>query len=203
MDSYKTLKNNSEGEITEKRSRFIAVAYKVATEQEAMERITAVKKKHFSAKHNVFAYRLKNGEERYSEDGEPQGTAAAPILELLRNLELTDCLIVVTRYFGGILLGTGGLVRAYTAAAKSAIDNTEICQFVLHDIVRINFDYALYGRIEGIIQQFSGSITDSDFADEVSIFAAIPKNMTHSFIDKIVDSSNGAANVEITGEIFK
>ncbi|MBQ8533742.1 MAG: YigZ family protein [Clostridia bacterium] len=203
MNSYKTIDRFAEGEITEKRSRFIAVAYPVENEQQAADIITSVKKKHFSAKHNVFAYRLKSGEERYSEDGEPQGTAAAPILDLLRSLDLSDCLVVVTRYFGGILLGTGGLVRAYTSAAKAALDKSGTKEYVLHTVNKITFEYSLYGRVEGIVSSFGGSIIDSDFADEVCIFAAIKKDMSEPFCKKIIDSTNGTATVESVREIFK
>ncbi len=203
MNSYKTLAKFGEGEITEKRSRFIAVAYPVDSEQKAAELVTAVKKKHFSAKHNVFAYRLKSGEERYSEDGEPQGTAAAPILDLLRSLDITDCLVVVTRYFGGILLGTGGLVRAYTAAAKTALDAAETEEFTLHTINKITFEYSLYGRVEGLVSTFGGSIVESDFADEVKMYAAIAKDKNDAFCKKLIDSTNGSATVEFVREIFK
>ena len=120
MQEYQTLTREAQYEFTEKRSRFIGYARPVTTEQEALDFIAAIRSKHWDAKHNVYAYRLREGHiSRYSDDGEPSGTAGIPVLSVLQKGDLTDCVIVVTRYFGGILLGGGGLVRAYSHAAAS------------------------------------------------------------------------------------
>ena len=122
LDTFFTIRENEyKAEIVEKKSKFIAVLCKVNSEKEALEKLEQIRKEHRNARHNVFAYRIPNVNERYSDDGEPSGTAGVPILDILRGEKLENVLVVVTRYFGGILLGTGGLVKAYSTVAKNAI----------------------------------------------------------------------------------
>ena len=131
MDSFITIKENAKTEIVEKKSKFICNLIKVETQQQAEEIIKQTKKKYYDARHNCIAYRVIEDEkiiEKASDDGEPSGTAGPPMLNLLQKQELTNVIVIVTRYFGGILLGTGGLVRAYTQCAKTAIDNASIIQ---------------------------------------------------------------------------
>ena len=126
-DSYKTIKQVAEGYYTEKRSRFIATASFADTEEKALAVLNAVRAANRTARHNVYAYRLREGNrERYSDDGEPAKTAGTPALEVLQHSGLTDLIVVITRYFGGVLLGTGGLVRAYTTATARALENAEV-----------------------------------------------------------------------------
>ena len=145
------LKNGS-GEIEEKKSRFICHIFKIKSEEEAEEYITAVKKKYWDARHNCYAYVTgdKGQIQRFSDDGEPQGTAGKPMLDILNSYGLTDCILVVTRYFGGVLLGTGGLIRAYQAAAKEGIKNSDVAQVCDGITAVITTDYNAYGKLQYI-----------------------------------------------------
>ena len=141
VNEYYSILENCEYELIEKKSRFISNLIYVENEEEAKQKITEIKKKFYDAKHNVFAYRVyANGNiiDKYSDDGEPSGTAGKPILDMLKQKEICNVLIVVTRYFGGILLGTGGLVRAYTGAAKLCIDNSKIHLIENSSVLQIN-----------------------------------------------------------------
>ena len=126
LDKYTTIEAKVDGEIVEKKSKFIANVFPVENEEEALKVLEEVKKLHRDARHNVFVYRIANGSERASDDGEPSGTAGVPILDILRGMKLQNILVVVTRYFGGILLGTGGLVRAYTDSTKEALKKLKL-----------------------------------------------------------------------------
>ena len=149
MTEYIVPYQDAESEFTEKRSRFITHLYKVETEAEARARIEEMKKKYYDARHNCWCYLLQEGGVvRYSDDGEPQGTAGMPALNVLQKEELTDCVLVVTRYFGGILLGGGGLVRAYSHAAKIAVDAGGIVTRAECSVVKIRCDYTFYGHPE-------------------------------------------------------
>ena len=146
------LKNGS-GEIEEKKSRFICHIFKIKSEEEAEEYITAVKKKYWDARHNCYAYVTgdKGQIQRFSDDGEPQGTAGKPMLDILNSYGLTDCLLVVTRYFGGVLLGTGGLIRAYQAAAKEGIKNSDIALCIFNLFYIKNRSFLLVCHLEFIL----------------------------------------------------
>ena len=146
MKPYKTLGHYAAEEYIVKKSRFIGYAKPVKTEKEALDFIAEISKKHWDATHNVYAYSLREGGiKRYSDDGEPQGTAGMPVLNVLTQEEVTDCVVVVTRYFGGILLGGGGLVRAYTHSAKIGVDAAEIITLVPWSVCTIQCDYTFYG----------------------------------------------------------
>ncbi|MCD8214860.1 MAG: YigZ family protein, partial [Clostridiales bacterium] len=148
--SYKTVKHYGTDEVVVKKSRFIADVYPAETEAEALERISEVKKKYHDARHNCCAYRIgKKGEFlKYSDDGEPQGTAGIPMLDILKGEDITDAVVIVTRYFGGILLGTGGLVRAYSQAAKAGLKAAETVTMTLYRRTEITSDYSLHGKIQ-------------------------------------------------------
>ena len=163
MDCYHTIYKGGTGEIIEKKSRFIAEAYPVSGEEEAFFRLEEVKKRYWDARHHCWAYVIGRNPslERMSDDGEPAGTAGKPILEVIRGRELTDVFIVVTRYFGGTLLGTGGLVRAYTSAAAEALSHTEIITRIHGFKLKITTDYTGLGKLQYILAQRGLAILDT------------------------------------------
>ena len=203
MPSYKTVKKRAHDEFTEKRSRFIGYVCPVQTVEEANGFISEIKQKHWDAKHNVYAYILRDGNiKKYSDDGEPQGTAGMPALNVLQKEELTDCVLVVTRYFGGILLGGGGLVRAYSHAAKIAVDAGGIVTRAECSIVKIRCDYTFYGRLASLIPEQGGIVEDTAFEDVVTVKMRIPQELEPAFEARLVDLSNGTCRGEITDTVF-
>jgi uncharacterized YigZ family protein len=176
-----TVKGVSIGEYEEKKSKFIAVLCPVSTEEEASAVIDEIKKKNVGARHNVYAFRLSSGTERSSDDGEPSGTGGKPLLEILKAGNLSDVLVVVTRYFGGVLLGTGGLKRAYTAAANEALK----LSVKLHKrlAVRMSFtvDYSYFDRLNFLIEKSQGEITEKNFTNEVSLTVVMPATEYENF----------------------
>ena len=149
---YQTIAKAAQDEFVEKRSRFIGYAKPVVTEAEAIAFVEAIRAKHREATHNVYAYIVReNNIARYSDDGEPHGTAGMPVLEVMRGAELQDIAVVVTRYFGGTLLGTGGLVRAYGKGAKIAIEAAGIVRMALCDVCSMTFDYSYYARLQALV----------------------------------------------------
>ena len=170
MDQYRTVKNEAEDEFVERRSRFIGRVKPVKTEEDAVSFIRACKSKYWDASHNVYAYSLREGSvRRYSDDGEPQGTAGVPVLEVLQKSGVTDLVVVVTRYFGGVLLGAGGLVRAYSHGAKIALDAGRIITMALCQTAELVCDYNQYGRLLSLIPEAGGVVTDTQFTDVVEI----------------------------------
>ncbi|MBQ2092919.1 MAG: YigZ family protein, partial [Clostridia bacterium] len=189
---YLTIENAAQDEFTEKRSRFIGYAKPVTTEAEATAFIEEIRKKHWDAKHNVYAYVLREGNaQRYSDDGEPQGTAGVPTLDVLKKQGVTDCVVVVTRYFGGILLGGGGLVRAYSHAASIALQAAGIVEMRSFTSCETMLDYNLYGRLPALIAELSGKVTDTDFADAVRVKFLIPEEFLPLFAEKFADLTLG------------
>ena len=192
MDTYKTILYNSSYELTEKRSKFIANIKPVKSENEAANFINEIKSKHWDARHNVYAYLIKEQNiSRYSDDGEPQGTAGLPMLEVIKKQELTNIVAVVTRYFGGILLGTGGLVRAYSTACKNAIECADIITMYPCYKACIKCDYNLYGKISTLILNNSGKIIDSKFLDSVAITFYIKKDTLALLKKELLEISAG------------
>ena len=203
MDSYITLGQYSAEEYIVKKSRFIGYAKPVKTEQDAISFIEEIRKKHWDATHNVYAYALREGSiKRFSDDGEPQGTAGMPVLNVITQEGITDCVVVVTRYFGGILLGGGGLVRAYSHSAKLAVDGAGIIILVPWLVLNISCDYTLYGKIEALVRDFDGVVCDTEFTDCVNISFRIEKDMLNSFDKKLQDSTNGKVAFAIIEEII-
>ena len=170
MEEYRTIRGTSAGEYEEKKSRFIAAAAHVESEEQAVAFLEQIRAANRTARHNVYAYKLRAGNrERYSDDGEPAKTAGTPVLEVIGHSGLTDLIVVVTRYFGGILLGTGGLVRAYTTAASSALAAAD--QVTVQPVVRLTttVDYSLYERVTLLIGAAGGKLADPVFTDRVSL----------------------------------
>lgn len=203
MDKYLTINNSSFSEIVEKKSRFIAYIKNVKSEKEANEFINEIKSKNHDARHNVFAYTLKDGTKRYSDDGEPQGTAGVPILDLLQSKNLLDVCIVVTRYFGGILLGTGGLVRAYTQAAKDVIAKSVIDEMVLCTVFEIHCSYNQYNKLPSIILKYNGIIDKALFNDDVIVICNVPSLYNEKFLKELTNFYSGNIKIQETDKNYK
>ncbi len=203
MASYKTVKKESMDEFIEKKSRFIGYVKPVKTVDEAVAFINEIKSKHWDATHNVYAYSLREGQvKRFSDDGEPQGTAGIPTLDVILKQDVVDCCVVVTRYFGGIMLGAGGLVRAYSHGAKIALDAGEVITMSLCKIVRVKSDYNFYGRLVPLICEQGGIVEDTLFTDAVEVIFRIPEEKVPQFEAKLVDVSNGRFHSEVTDEKY-
>lgn len=203
MLEYRTVAQTTQAEFVEKRSRFIGILEPVSTPEQAAEQIRQVRSHFFDAKHTVFAWRLREeGLNRCSDDGEPQGTAGAPVLSVLEKESLTDCLLTVTRYFGGVLLGTGGLVRAYSHTAALAVQKARIVSMHLCYKGRISCDYRFYGPICALISEWGGSAVETEFAQEVCMTFCLPAKSVSPFQKKLMDLSCGAVQAEFLGEIF-
>ncbi len=200
---YKTIEKEACDEFIEKKSRFIGYIKPVSTKEEAVEYINSIKSKHWDATHNVYAYVLRDGQtRRYSDDGEPQGTAGIPVLDVLIKENVVDCVVVATRYFGGILLGGGGLVRAYSHTAKIAVDAGGVITMRLCSVMSVRCDYNFYGRLNSLIPEFGGVVDDTVFEEDVKINFHIPADVEVEFNAKLIDSSFGKFKAEKTGEIF-
>ncbi len=203
MAEYRTIKYESNDEYIVKRSRFIGYASPVTTQEQAVEFINSIKSKHWDATHNVFAYILRDGQiRRYSDDGEPQGTAGMPVLDVLVKEELIDCVVVVTRYFGGIMLGAGGLVRAYSHSAKIAVDACKIITMSLCVNARLCCDYTFYGRVPSLIAEFGGLSENVDYSDNVTVDFKVSKDRYDEFEKKLVDLSCGKVKSIILSEEY-
>lgn len=201
---YITVRGFSEAEFTEKKSRFIGYMSHVTTDEEAVAFINDIRSRHRKATHNVYAYILRGDSiTRYSDDGEPQGTAGVPVFEVLRKEGLTDVCCVVTRYFGGILLGGGGLVRAYSKAAKIAADSGEKMIMRRCFPMRITSDYSLYGKISAMLPEFTVKVTDTDFGENVSLSLLCPENEAEELEKKVADICCGKAVVQKDGISFE
>ena len=203
LDIYKTIQKEAFGEFVERHSKFISYAKPVETEDDAISFINKIKTKHWDAKHNVYAYSLLKGSiMRYSDDGEPRGTAGVPVLDILKKNEVTNIVIVVTRYFGGILLGTGGLVRAYSNAAKLALDSAVVINMVSCFRAQLFCDYSLYGKISSILAELGAKIEESEFLDNVKIIFYIEKKKLNILNDKLNEVSSGEIITKILEEKY-
>lgn len=175
MQTYITTKGRDYDEFVERRSRFIGYIKHVETEKEATDFIAEIQKKHWDATHNVYAYILRENQiKRYSDDNEPQGTAGLPVLDVLQKNNVVDTVVVVTRYFGGVLLGGGGLVRAYSHCASIALKKIGTVTMQMSSVCSLTCTYTQYGRIPATIAQFDGVVDDSEFTDNVTVKFHIP-----------------------------
>lgn len=187
----------------EKRSEFIGYIAPVTTNEEAVDFVNSIKAKHRKAKHNVYAYILrKDNISRYSDDGEPQGTGGVPVLEVLHKRGLTDVCVVVTRYFGGILLGGGGLVRAYSHGASIACDSAHIMNMCSCRKILIECDYSLYGKISYLLPGYETITLKSDFGSLVSLEVLVLKENYDSLIKELREVTNGGASVTELEELY-
>ena len=200
---YTTLAGEGSDEFEERRSLFIGHAKHVTSEEEAQEFVKAKKKEYSDATHNCWAYLMKGGiVARYSDDGEPQGTAGVPMLETIRKSGVTDCVVVVTRYFGGILLGAGGLVRAYSHGAKIALDAAKIVTYEKYAELMLECSYSDYQKYSVILPTFNAIIDDTDFTDKVIISFAVKETVVGELEAKITEMSGGRDKLEKLGERF-
>lgn len=200
---YKTIKNTAQAELIEKRSRFIATIKPVRTEEEALSLIEAARAKYHDASHNVYAYIISdNNICRYSDDGEPSGTAGIPVLDVLRKEGLTDVAVVVTRYFGGILLGGGGLVRAYGSSAKLGVDAGIVITKILCDVVKITTDYQTFGKVQYETLGKGYTVKDTVYEADVSLYVFCPTDETESYIKHINDVTNARMTYEIVSREY-
>ena len=204
MEAYTTVCGYGTGEIVEKKSRFIAEVFPVVSEDEISAHIEKIKKEYWDARHHCWAYVIGQnpGTERMSDDGEPAGTAGKPILEVIRGQGLTDVLVVVTRYFGGTLLGTGGLVRAYTQAALEGLSHAGILRKVPGIRLKIGTDYTGLGKIQYLLAQREISILDTVYTDRVEILTAAAADMAESLKKEITEGTSGQAVIEEDGQCW-
>jgi uncharacterized YigZ family protein len=186
-DTYKTLKDPSTGLYKEKGSKFLGFAFPVSDEQEIREILLKLRKEHHSARHHCFAWRLgtENEEYRINDDGEPSGTAGRPIFNQIKSNELTNILIVVIRYFGGILLGTSGLTNAYKQAASDAIQQGEIIEKVVEDLIEVHFDYQAMNEYMHIVKEMQLKQLKSDFQLECSAVLSVRQSLTELVLEKL------------------
>nr|WP_312291758.1 YigZ family protein [Clostridium chromiireducens] len=191
--SYITIKDFGEDRFEEKKSEFIGYAKRVESEEEAKAFINEIKSKHKQATHNCSAYIIGQNMniQRYSDDGEPQGTAGIPILEVMKKSRITDCAVVVTRYFGGILLGAGGLTRAYTKGASIAIKSAGVVEKV--DGLKLSFEmeYDLFGKVQHLCGQNSWHIEDTEYSDKVIVNILAEKAISEDMENEIIEATNG------------
>lgn len=202
--SYFTLKNEGKAEFGEKKSIFIGHAARIYNEDEAREYINHIKELHKDARHNVYAYVIGEnlGIQRYSDDGEPQGTGGIPVLETIKKNGITDTVVVVTRYFGGILLGTGGLVRAYSKGASQSIKAGSIVEKVKGRSVSIIIDYDILGKLQYEFEQNQWFIDDTEYTNKVKINITCLSECIDEIRNKIVNITNGRCDISIGEEIY-
>ena len=200
---YTTLAGEGVDEFEEKRSLFIGHAKHVTSEEEAQEFVKQKKKEYSDATHNCWAYLLKGGIiARYSDDGEPQGTAGVPMLEAIRKSGVSDCVVVVTRYFGGILLGAGGLVRAYSHGTTVALNAAKIVTYEKYTELTLDCTYSDYQKYAVVLPTFGAIIDDTDVSDRVLIKFAVKETVVDTLMTKITEMSGGRDKPEVMGERF-
>ena len=203
MDEYLVPTGFGEDEFIEKKSRFIGRVWPVETEEEALEHIQAMKKQHYDATHNCWAYVLKSGAMRFSDDGEPGGTAGNPMMMVLQKENLYNVCCVVTRYFGGTLLGAGGLVRAYTKGAKIAVDAAGKSMKRVWSVLYIPCPYTFYERVKLEVEAFEGVIRDTQFAAEVELEILVAQPKAQAFLDRILDMNSGTVEGLETAQEYR
>ncbi len=204
MSTYKTLHEFGMDEIIIEKSTFIGYAKPIKTEEEAVDFINEIKKKHKDATHNVWAYTVGKSMniQRYSDDGEPQGTAGIPTLEVIKKEDLRDVVVVVTRYFGGIKLGAGGLVRAYTKGAKVGIEAAKVIEKVMYKDVRIKIDYNLLGKVQNEIMNMGYFVKDTVYEDNVEFIVYSRIDEVEKLTERIIDITSATATITLGEEFY-
>ena len=202
MNSYRVPFENGESEFVEKRSRFISHIWRVESEAEARARIEEMKKQYYDARHNCWCYLLQDGPVRYSDDGEPQGTAGQPMLNVFQRAEITNVCCVVTRYFGGILLGAGGLTRAYTRGAKDALQAVGAAEMSLWTLWDVPCSYPLFERMKLEIAACGGVVRDANYGADIRLRAAFPAGGAEAFAPRLTELSAGSLEMAAAGEEF-
>ncbi len=202
MSDYKTIRGVSTFEYEEKRSRFIGTAAFADTEEKALEVLNRVRAANRTARHNVYAYVLQNGRTRYSDDGEPAKTAGTPVLEAIGHAGISDVIVVVTRYFGGILLGTGGLVRAYTAAASGALQQAELVSMRLVVDCSLRVPYALFEQAQRMVAASGAKLQEPVFDDAVTLLWRMPSGEETALCQSLSELTRGGAQVEVSAPSY-
>ena len=203
MDEYLVPTQFGEDEFYEKKSHFIGRVWPVETEEEALAKIQEMKKQHYDATHNCWAYIIRDGAVRFSDDGEPGGTAGMPMLQVLQREGLYNIVCVVTRYFGGILLGAGGLVRAYTKGAKIAVDAAGKSMKRVWTVLYVPCPYTFYERVKLLVEACEGMIRQTDFGAEVELELLFPEAMTPAFLEKLTDMTSGTVEGMEVGQEYR
>ena len=203
MEEYLVPTGYGEDEFTEKKSRFIGRIWLVETEEEALSKIQEMKKQHYDATHNCCAYIIHGGAVRFSDDGEPGGTAGMPMLQVLRREGLNNVVCVVTRYFGGILLGAGGLVRAYAKGAKIAVDAAGKSIKRVWTVLYAPCPYSFYERVKLEIEAFGGILRSTDFGAEVDMEILFPQANAQLFLDRLTDLTSGTVEGMEIGQEYR
>lgn len=203
MKEYITVEHRYDEEYIINKSRFIGYCAPVSSAEEAVEFVNEIKKRHSDATHNVYAYQIRSPEySRYSDDGEPQGTAGVPVLDVIKKNGLTDVCIVVTRYFGGILLGAGGLVRAYSHSARIAVHGANIIKMSPCTVLKVVCDYGFYGKLSTLVPESGGIVENTDFAENVTLVFRLPSKDVEVFKKELTEASFGKVTAEKIGEKF-
>lgn len=203
MKEYKTVEFENSDDFVEKKSRFIGYVKPVKTSDEALKFINKIKSKHWDATHNVYAYVLKeNNIQRYSDDGEPSGTAGVPVLDVILKNGLVDVCVVVTRYFGGILLGAGGLVRAYSHGSKIALESGNIITMAPCKILSVKVDYSFYERTNILLSEFNANIEETLFEESVKMTFSLKEDKVTLLSERLTEQSNGKYVLTEVGEKF-
>ncbi|MBQ4136512.1 MAG: YigZ family protein [Clostridia bacterium] len=203
VKKYTTLEREASAELIEKKSLFIGYASPVKSDEEALAFIKRIKEKHSDATHNVYAYYLRSGAmARYSDDNEPQGTAGPPVLEVIKKSGCDDCVVVVTRYFGGVLLGAGGLVRAYGAAAGLALEAAHIVTYEEFSVYTLECDYGEYNKLAFELESVGAIVDSCDFTDKVKLQFAVKKDKSGLIVKRIMELSGGRLAPEYKGDRF-
>ncbi len=202
MQEYITIDGNFTAEYEEKHSRFIGVCFHCESDTQASEIIAAQKSKYWDARHNVYAYVLQDGTAHFSDDGEPHGTAGMPMLEVIKGSGITNVLVVVTRYFGGILLGTGGLVRAYSTSTRDALSGAQKVLMCECQEYEIECDYSNFDRLSRLISDTNGMIQNTDFTDKVVVNVMFKKIDSATFLDKLCELFAAKMTANLKNELF-
>lgn len=194
---YRTTFSYGEDEIIINKSRFIGYSMPINSEEEALDFIDSIQIKHRDATHNVYAYVVGENSniQRFNDDGEPSGTAGIPVLEVIKKEDLRNIVIVVTRYFGGVKLGGGGLIRAYTKSAKIGLDAGQIIDMTPHTSLLMNIDYTLYGRVENYLMTNDYTVDQVEFEQDVNIYLSVETLKLESFIKEMTNLTNGLINI--------
>ena len=204
MTTYRTIQKAAQAEFIDRRSRFIGQIQPVTSEAEAQAFIESVKKRYWDARHHVPAYILRDGDiRRFSDDGEPQGTAGMPTLDVLQKQNLTDCVVVITRYFGGILLGGGGLVRAYSHTASLAIEAAGVVEMRPALLMEINCSYTQYGWLAALIEAGGGTVVDTAYTDTVTVRMLLDADLLGVFEKQLTERSAGSLQPSVLEEQYR
>ena len=200
MEDYRTIRGTATGEYEEKKSRFIAQLSFADSEEKAVAFLEQVRAANRTARHNVYAYRLREGNrERYSDDGEPAKTAGTPVLETIGHAGVSDVIVVVTRYFGGILLGSGGLIRAYSTGASIAVKAASKAKIVPCGEYQVTLDYPQLGSFQNLLSTVEGEQTDAQYTDRIALTVVVPQEQANVFESRVVETFNATVVPQLVG----